>query len=177
MKLLLDSNVFEDAKRDNVLSDNLDDLRNTLKEASIELDNRPLLIDDLKSFADLYDFIITENRDIHKISNELGNSDKILLLDEALQIFKGYLTRDRIITPPALKNQSVKNLDYSDPIFDSLKEEYNPEFERWFKKISDQGRNSWVYYRTDGHIGALLIYKFEDKPINDSKPSLPRKKG
>ena len=44
MKLLLDSNVFEDVKRDKVLSDNLDDLRNILKEASIELDN-PTIID------------------------------------------------------------------------------------------------------------------------------------
>ncbi len=176
MKLLLDSYVFEEVKRDKVLSENLEDLRNTLREASIELDNRTLSIADLKSFADLYDFIITENRDIHKISNELGIYDKILLLDEALQIFKGYLTRDRIITPPALKSELVSNLDYSDPIFDSLKEDYNPEFERWFKKISNQGRNSWVYYRTDGHIGALLIYKFEDESIDDSKPSFPKKK-
>ena len=126
MKLLLDSYVFEEVKRDKVLSENLEDLRNTLKEASIELDSRPLSKADLKKLADLFDFIITENRDIHKISNELGISDKILLLDEALQIFKVYLTRDRIIIPPALKSEPVSNLDYSDPIFDSLKEEYNP---------------------------------------------------
>lgn len=176
MKLLLDSNIFEDVMRDKVLSDNLEDLRNTLKEASIELDSQPLSTADLKSFADIFDFIITENRDIHKISNELDIGNRILLLDEALQIFKGYLTQDRIITPPALKSELVKNLDYSDPILDSLKEEYNPEFERWFKKISDQGRKSWVYYRTDGSIGALLIYKFEDESIDDSKPSLPKKK-
>jgi len=62
MKLLLDSNVFEDVKGDKVLSDNLEDLRNTLKEASTELDNRKLSIADFKSFADSYDFIITENR-------------------------------------------------------------------------------------------------------------------
>ena len=72
MKLLLDSYVFEEVKRDKVLSENLEDLRNTLKEASIELDSRPLSKADLKKLADLFDFIITENRDIHKISNELG---------------------------------------------------------------------------------------------------------
>jgi hypothetical protein len=176
MKLLLDSYVFEEVKRDKVLSENLEDLRNTLKEASIELDSRPLSKSDLKKSTDPFDFVITENRDIHKISNELGISDKILLLDEALQIFKVYLTRDRIITPPALKSEPVSNLDYSDPIFDSLKEEYNPEFERWFKRISDEGRNSWVYYRKDGSIGALLIYKFEDESIDNSKPPLPKKK-
>jgi hypothetical protein len=176
MKLLLDFNVFEDVKRDKVLSDNLDDLRNILKEASIELDSPTISIAELKRFADLYDFIITENRDIHRRSNELNINYKILLVDEALQIFKGYLTKDRIITPPALKSELVSNLDYSDPIFDSLKEEYNPEFERWFRKISNKKRNSWVYYRTDGHIGALLIYKFEDESIDDSKPSLPKKK-
>ena len=42
MKLLLDSYVFEEVKRDKVLSENLEDLRDTLKEASIELDSRLL---------------------------------------------------------------------------------------------------------------------------------------
>jgi len=32
-----------------------------------------------------------------------------------------------------------------------------------------------VHYREDGSIGALLIYKTENEPI-DSKPPLPKKK-
>jgi hypothetical protein len=73
-----------------------------------------------------------------------------------------------------LKNEPVKNLDLEDPIFDTLKEEY-PEFQNWFEKIASKGRRSWVYYRNDGSIGALLIYKVEDEPI-DCTPSIPEKK-
>lgn len=176
MKILLDSKIFEELVRDRVLSDNLEELRKILEDTGIKLDHRTVSIEVLKSIADLYDFIITENRDIHNGSIKLDIINKILLVDEALQIFKGYLTKDTITAPPALKSIPVGKLDYSDPILDSLKEEYNPEFESWFKKISDEKRNSWVYYRTDGSIGALLIYKFEDEPIDDSKPSLPKKR-
>ena len=176
MKILLDSNIFKEIDADLVLSDSLGELRRILDEAVIQLVPYELSIEALRGIADSYDFIITENRDIHKASNKLNIIDKILLVDEALQIFKGYLTRDTVVVPPALKSELVGNLDYDDPIFDSLKEEYNPKFERWFKDISKKGRNSWVYYRTDGRIGALLIYKFEEESIDDSKPSLPKKK-
>jgi hypothetical protein len=175
MKILLDFNIYEETRSDSVLSDNLKELRRILKDAGIQLDTHKLSIDVLGDIADSYDFIITENRDIHKRSNKLNIIDKIVLVDEALQIFNGYLTKDTI-TPPAMKCVLVGNLDYGDPIFNSLKEEYNPGFESWFKKISDEGRNSWVYYRTNGSIGALLIYKFEDESIDNSKPPLPKKK-
>jgi len=127
------------------------------------------------AYKDATDFLITENRGIHKKASKLGLTDRILLIDEALQIFKNYLYVDATVAPPALKNEFVKNLNYEDPIFDSLKEEYRPEFGSWFKRISLKGRKSWVYYRKDGSLGALLIYKLEDEPIN-SNPPLPKKK-
>lgn len=175
MKLLLDSSALKNAQDDAVLTDSLEELRNAIKEAGRELDTATISTESLKSFANFYDFIITENREIHEIANKFGIIDKILLIDEALQIFKGYVAKESIIAPPALKSELVGNLDYHDPIFDSLKEKY-PDFEPWFKKISGQGRRSWVYYRKDGHIGALLIYKFEDESIADANPSLPKRK-
>jgi len=63
-------------------------------------------------------------------------------------------------------------LKYEDPIFDTLKLEY-PGFDYWFKKISREGRKSWVYYRKDRSLGAVLIYKIEDETI-DADPSLPK---
>jgi hypothetical protein len=173
MKIILDLNVLEEAKCDNVLFGNLEELRGILRDVNILLDPRKLSTENLREIADSYDFIITENRDIHTISNKLNIIDKILLVDEALQVFRGYLKRDALTAPPALKNELVGNLNYNGPIFDSLKEEY-PQFENWFKKISE--RNSWVHYRADGRIGALLIYKLEDESIDDSEPPLSKKK-
>ena len=72
-----------------------------------------------------------------------------------------------------IRNDFVYNLDLEDPIFDPLREDYE-EFENWFKKISREGRKCWVHYKEDGGIGALLIYKFEDEPI-DSAPLFPKK--
>ena len=125
-------------------------------------------------YRDAADFLITEDRGIHKKASKLGIIDRILLIDEALLLFKNYIHTDSIIAPPALKNEFVYNLKHEDPIFDTLKEQY-PKFEHWFKKISREGRKSWVYYRKDRSLGAVLIYKIEDETI-EANPSLPKKR-
>ncbi len=102
--------------------------------------------------------------------------DRVLLVEEALRIFNNYINKDTRIAPFPLKHEHVRNLNYNDPIFDSLKEKYMPEFEGWFKKISIERRKSWVYYRRDSSIGAILIYKMENEPIEDSRPPLPERK-
>lgn len=127
-------------------------------------------------YRDAVDFLITEDRGIHKKAAKLGINDRVLLIDEALQIFKSLIHKESIIAPPALRTEIVYNLNYEDPIFNTLKEEYHPEFGDWFKKISREGRKSWVYYRKDGSIGAILIYKFEDEAIDNARPPLPKKK-
>jgi len=70
---------------------------------------------------------------------------------------------------------NAHNLDLGDPIFDSLKEDYYPEFEDWFKKIQTQGRECLVYRNNDESLGALLIYKDENEPIYLLDEALPEK--
>lgn len=125
-------------------------------------------------YKNAVDFLITEDRGIHKKAEKVGLEDRVLLIADALQTFRTYLPVDELISPPALEKVPVYTLDLSDPIFDSLKGQY-PEFESWFEKISRQGRECWVYYRDEigdnKKIGALLIYKEENDPI-DSQPPL-----
>lgn len=120
------------------------------------------------------DYLVTEDRGIHRKAARLGISDRVLLIEEALQDFRKYLIRDRVFTSPALELVPVHNLDINDPIFETLKQEYGKKFIPWFEKICRQGRKSFVNYRENGRLGALLIYKIEDEPIG-SKPPLPRK--
>jgi len=126
------------------------------------------------------DFLITEDRDIHKKAARIGIGDRVLLIADAIQIFKGYLPREELRHPLALEKVPVYTLDINDPIFDSLKAQYS-EFEtKWFPKISKEGREGWVYYRyansgTDKKIGALLIYNIEDEAI-DSIPPFPKER-
>jgi len=124
-------------------------------------------------YKDAIDFLITEDRGIHKTAGKLGISDRVLLIDEGRGIFESYLHKERIISPPALKEDFVYNLNYEDPIFNTLKQDY-PNFKDWFEMKSREGRRCWVHHQEEGSIGALLIYKFEDEPI-DAVPPLPKK--
>lgn len=122
---------------------------------------------------DAVDFLISEDGGIHNKALRLNLEDRVLSSEEALAIFRKDLLRVRVKRPPALKEEYVYNLNLDDPFFISLKQEY-AEFEVWFKKISREGRKCWVYYEEDGSIGALLIYKVENEPI-DSSPPIPAK--
>jgi rRNA-processing protein FCF1 len=126
-------------------------------------------------YRDAVDFLLTEDREIHKKAKEIGIEDRVFLVSEALAFFNQQIPRiSQISTPPALVHDHVYNLDIEDPIFESLIADYSP-FREWFRKISRKGRECYVNRRSDGSIGALLIYKFESEPIRSSPP-LPKKK-
>lgn len=127
-------------------------------------------------YKDAVDFLITEDKNIHKKSLRLSIDDRVLCIDEGIDVFKKELSKEEVIKPPALKEDAVHNLDLSDHIFDSLKNEYGESaFSDWFKKCSREGRKCWVHNRIDGSIGALLIRKIENEAI-ESNPPLPAKK-
>jgi hypothetical protein len=120
------------------------------------------------------DFLITEDAGIHRKAYNVGVGDRVLHIDDAFQFFRQFVPKkEKIPSPPALKESYMYNLDLADPIFDSLKREY-PEFEGWFLKKSREHRKCYVSYRSDGKIGALLIYKIENELI-DIIPPLPQK--
>lgn len=125
-------------------------------------------------YKDAIDFLITENVRIKQKSELLGMTERILCINDALKLFRKNNLNLKVTFPPALKEKFVHDLNVNDSFFDSLKEDYD-EFEDWFNKISLEGRRCWVYFNEIGTIGALLIYKFENEPI-DSNPPLPAKK-
>lgn len=132
-----------------------------------EIDNAILY----SAYRNAVEFLITEDKGVHRKAARLQIKDQVLSIEEAVEIFG---TRDkdgRLTYLPALKEDYVYNLNINDPFFDSLKEDYG-EFEGWFKKISREGRKCFVHRKTDGEIGALLIYKEENEPI-DSTPVIP----
>jgi len=175
MRILLDSKIYE-ITADQVLLNNLQDLLGVFKEARAEVIIGTLSLKDLERTDLVIDFLVTEDRDLHKDASTKDLDDRVLLVEEALQLFNNYINKDTRIAPLPLKHEFVRDLNYEDPIFDTLKEEYMPGFEGWFKKISKEGRKSWVYYRKDGNIGAILIYKLETESIEDSEPPLPERK-
>jgi len=125
-------------------------------------------------YKDAVDFLITEDRGIHKKAKKLGLEERVLLIDEAINFFERFTHHEEPVSPPSLKHDSVYNLDSDDPIFDELKKQY-PRFLEWLITIKRKGRKCWVHYKDDEKIGALLIYKEENDPI-PSIPPLPSKR-
>lgn len=123
-------------------------------------------------YKDAVDFLVTEDEKIHKKAVRTGISDRVFHVSEALEYFKREVA-ERILHPPPLKHVPMYTLDLNDSIFDNLREDY-PELNDWWKKKSREGRKAWVHY-ADGKIGAILILKEENEPV-DSFPPLPKKK-
>ena len=135
-------------------------------------------VDNLLLFAvyrNAVDYLVTEDRGIHRNAAKLQVADRVFSIGEALQDLGKYAVRDRVFTSPAIEMLPVNNLDINDPIFDVLKQDYGEAFVPWFKKICKAGRKCFVHYRNDGRLGALLIFKHEDEAI-DSVPPLLKKK-
>ncbi|HEL2980798.1 TPA: GNAT family N-acetyltransferase [Stenotrophomonas maltophilia] len=69
-----------------------------------------------------------------------------------------------------LAYEQFKNIDLSDPFFDSLKADYE-EFPTWFQKKSEE--RAYIFKRDKGGIDGFLYLKTEDGPIDDVSPPLP----
>lgn len=115
-------------------------------------------------------FLITQDKGIHKKAFRIGIGDRVLSIDEALNVFK---LEKSPITPPSIYEDNLYNLDINDKIFDGLKEDYI-EFTDWFNE--NQKRDCLVYKNTNGSLGALLIYKNENETVDLQEEDLPKKK-
>ncbi len=133
------------------------------------------IIDNFLLFAvyrNAVNFLISEDLGIHKKANKLGISERVLNVNESLDLFKNDLPKD-VRIPPALHKTTMANLDVNDPFFDSLRDEY-PKFNNWFARKAREGRKCLAYRRNNESLGAILIYKLENDNI-PSDPPLERK--
>jgi rRNA-processing protein FCF1 len=141
------------------------------RDAHDQIDNAILY----SAYKDAVDFLITEDKGIHKKAKRLEMSERIFLIQDALEFFKQYTRKKPLTTPPALKKEYLYNINKADQIFDSLRDEYD-QFNTWFENSARKGRECFVSYRHDGSIGAILIYKIENESIEDTEPRLPKQK-
>ncbi|KYK38852.1 MAG: hypothetical protein AYK18_00655 [Theionarchaea archaeon DG-70] len=123
-------------------------------------------------YKNAVDILITGDREILRKALKAGIEDRVMDIDSAVAYFES-LHKTSTFSHVMLREEYVYNIDVNDSIFDSLKEEY-PEFNEWFKRISRKARKCWVYSEK-GEIGAILIYKEEDEPV-DAAPPLPKRR-
>lgn len=178
---ILDGNIdtihWSKIRRQSPLCSNLRHIINQERLNYIISENNILNYDELLSslIDNNTDFLITEDPSIHESANDFGIDDQVLSIEDAIKFFKQHVPSDSIVVPFALKHESVDMLNLDDSFFDSLRKEYYPEFDDWFIKISNKKRKC-LYYKYRDQIKAILIYKIEDEPINDSYPPFPKKK-
>lgn len=129
-------------------------------------------VDNMLLFAvydDAVDFLVTEDREMHRKALELGIDDRVFDIDGGAE----YFTADPspIHGPAAIERTTFGELDLSDPIFEPLKETYNG-FLTWAESKGD--RPAWVNYTEDDTIGALLILKPNETENIGTNPPLGR---
>ncbi|WP_373072099.1 GNAT family N-acetyltransferase [Sulfurimonas sp.] len=107
--------------------------------------------------------LITEDVGIHKKAKYLGLDTRVLFLKQALHALELLHTIEDHRYPNIINNK-VYNLNINEPFFDSLKLDY-PEFSIWFKRISQEARDCWIYNGHDNSLGGLIIYKDEMNPV------------
>ena len=120
--------------------------------------------------------LITEDRGIHKKATKLGISDRVLYLQQAVDVLTRLYPKEQDVFHPNLKNIYVHETNLDDPFYNSLREDY-AEFDLWFDKISREGRKAWANFDVATQtLNAILIYKPEKDEIvtNDSKALIGR---
>lgn len=121
-------------------------------------------------FEDRTDMLITEDGDMHRKADELGIKENVLSIEEAREQFKEEPAAYE--GPPSIQKQQVVDIDVDDPIFDSLKEDY--DFRSWFESIPDE-RDVYVNWNGDGTLGAVLILKPNEAEPIGKKPELGKR--
>lgn len=126
-------------------------------------------------YADRVDFLITEDRKIHKKSNELGIPDRIFTIDSFLEKVNAEnpsLTDYKVLS---VTKEYFGKINIADSFFDSFREDYQG-FDTWFNRKADE--IAYVCKSESGQILAFLFLKVEGKEENysDINPIFPKKK-
>jgi len=93
--------------------------------------------------GDAVDFLVTEDKGIHRKARKLGLQSRVLYLSDAISLLKDFF--DETPPPPPFVNKLfVYELEEDDPIFCSLREDYQPTFDSWFKKCKRKHREAYI---------------------------------
>lgn len=119
-------------------------------------------------------FLITEDRGLHRKAKSLGIEDKVYKIDSFIEklVFENpSLTEYKVLS---VKKEYFGNVNLNDSFFDSFKEDYS-EFESWFNSKSD--KESYLCL-IEGEVKAFLFLKIENESenYNDITPRFMPKK-
>lgn len=104
------------------------------------------------------DLFVTDDHALRRRGVRAGLGDRILTVDEAAELFRR-LAPKPYASPPAVLELRTFGLDLTDPIMESLRQDYAP-FDSWIRKtFSAPGRPAWVILDDHQRYAALMIVK------------------
>lgn len=104
--------------------------------------------------------LITEDRGIHKKAHQLGISDDVHYIQQALHFLKE-LHKISETKFPHIRHAPLYSIDHNDIFFDSLRNGYGG-FDKWYKRCSAEGRKAWTVFSDKDELSAILIHKTEE---------------
>lgn len=121
------------------------------------------------------DFLITEDKGIHRKAKSLGIVDKIYKIDAFIEKCTSENPELKDYKVLSVKKEYFGNIDLKDNFFQSFLEDYQ-EFESWFNKKAD---NISYVCITDDSVKAFLYLKIENagsESYSDIMPTFTQKK-
>jgi hypothetical protein len=121
------------------------------------------------------DFLITEDKGIHRKAKFLGIADKIYKIDAFIDKCTSENPNLKDYKVLSVKKDYFGNINLKDEFFQSFLEDYG-EFETWYNKKAD---NISYVCITDGNVKAFLYLKIENagsESYADIKPAFDQKK-
>lgn len=123
-----------------------------------KIDNRQLF----QLYKGYVDYFVTQDNGIHSKSIKCGITDKVLTVNDALEILEKQFIIE-IPQHPILRESSIRDIEkyFNTEFFDSLRNDYgNDKFKTWLNKCLKEDRNCYSLIVED-KLQALLIYNSE----------------
>lgn len=111
--------------------------------------------------ADAVDTLVTEDVRIHRKAKRLGLHHRVAYLTEAVTELDA-LSDKPPAALPAVETTKAHNLESSDQIFTSVREDYR-EFDAWLTKCKREHRQAWVVRAPDNTYAGVSIVNREDR--------------
>lgn len=110
--------------------------------------------------GDAVDYLVTEDRGLHSKAHRLEIENRVLTVSTVVSVLRDlYDTTPE--PPPSVRAVACHELDASDAIWDSLRDDY-PDFDAWFTACKRRGRPAWVVDSAARHAGVAIIKPDQD---------------
>jgi hypothetical protein len=113
---------------------------------------------------DRVDFLLTEDRGIHRKAEKLGIGHLVLTIDAFLEKVTSENPEQSDYKVLSVHRKLCGDIDIRDPFFDSFRKDY-PGFESWFAKKSQE--KAYVCFSNDAQVVAFLYLKREPAGTED----------